>query len=353
MGWTLHPASEFMCFAPDWDALSAAGGDVPFLSSAFVAPLLREFGTGYELLAVHESGHKIDVMALVVSSGRGAWQTFQPSQLPLGAWVMRRVADPGKLLEALLRKLPGFTLNFGITQIDPRLLERPADGASVRTLDYIQTAWIEIEGTFDAYWESRGKNLRQNVAKQRRRLEADGIVPRLDVLTEPAKMADALRDYGALESTGWKAGGGTAIHPDNAQGRFYLAMLQAFCTRGRGRIYRYRFGDKVVAMDLCVENDDTQVVLKTTYDETYRTVSPAFLMRQEALRGLWAEGRIRRVEFYGKLMEWHTRWTDKARALYHLNYYRWGFLPQLHAWVGERRRVTATRGLSTTTNAKQ
>ena len=166
-------------------------------------------------------------------------------------------------------------------------------------------------------------------------------------------MADGLRDYGALESTGWKAGGGTAIHPDNAQGRFYLAMLQAFCTRGLGRIYRYRFGDKVVAVDLCVENSDTQVVLKTTYDETYRTVSPAFLMRQEELRGLWAEGRIRRVEFYGKLMEWHTRWTDKARTLYHLNYYRWGFLPQLHAWVGERRRVTATRGLSTTTNAKQ
>ena len=142
-----------------------------------MAPLLREFGTGHELLAIHESGHKIDVMAIVVSSGRGAWQTFQPSQLPLGAWVMRSGAELGELLEALLRKLPGFTLNFGITQVDPRLLERPADGASVRTLDYIQTAWIAIEGTFDAYWESRGKNLRQNVAKQRRRLEAEGIVP--------------------------------------------------------------------------------------------------------------------------------------------------------------------------------
>jgi CelD/BcsL family acetyltransferase involved in cellulose biosynthesis len=342
MGWTFRAASEFMRCAPDWDALCAAGGDVPFLGSAFMMPLLNEFGTGHELLAIHESARKIDVMALVVSNGRGTWRTFQPSQLPLGAWVMCSSTSPGQLLETLLRSLPGFALNFGITQVDPHLLARPGDDATLRTLDYVQTAWIEIEGSFEGYWQSRGKNLRQNTAKQRRKLEADGIVPALDVLTKPVEIADGLRDYGALESAGWKAGEGTAIHPENAQGRFYLAMLQEFCTRGRGRIYRYRFGNKVVAVDLCVENEDTQVVLKTTYDESYRTLSPAFLMRQDELKGLWAEGRIRHVEFYGKLMDWHTRWTDNARTLYHLNCYRWGFLPQLHAWVAERRQVTAT-----------
>jgi hypothetical protein len=28
------------------------------------------------------------------------------------------------------------------------------------------------------------------------------------------------------------------------------------------------------------------------------------------------------VEFYGPLMEWHTRWTDRARDIYHVNFYR-------------------------------
>jgi hypothetical protein len=29
-----------------------------------------------------------------------------------------------------------------------------------------------------------------------------------------------------------------------------------------------------------------------------------------------------RVEFYGKVIEWRTRWTDKARPLYHVTLFR-------------------------------
>ena len=34
------------------------------------------------------------------------------------------------------------------------------------------------------------------------------------------------------------------------------------------------------------------VILKTTYDESIKTISPAFLMREESFRGLFEEGRI-------------------------------------------------------------
>jgi CelD/BcsL family acetyltransferase involved in cellulose biosynthesis len=204
---------------------------------------------------------------------------------------------------------------------------------------------VEVAGSFESYWEARGKNLRQNMAKQRRKLEADGAAPVLEALRRPEQVAEGVRDYGALESASWKAEGGTAIHPDNAQGRFYRAMLEAFCARGLGCIYRYRFGEKVVAVDLCVESAEVQVILKTTYDSSNRALSPAFLMRQEAFRGVWEAGRIRRIEFFGKVMEWHTRWTDKARTLYHVNCYRWPFLPAVHGWIG-RRRVAAVAGES-------
>ena len=107
---------------------------------------------------------------------------------------------------------------------------------------------------------------------------------------------------------------GTAIHPDNEQGRFYRAMLEAFCSAGAGRIYRYRFGDRVVAIDLCIEGGGALVILKTTYDESIKTISPAFLMREESFRGLFGERRLKRIEFFGKLMEWHTRWTDDIRT---------------------------------------
>jgi CelD/BcsL family acetyltransferase involved in cellulose biosynthesis len=224
----------------------------------------------------------------------------------------------------------------GLTQIDPRLHARPTTTAAIRTDNYIRTSHVEVTGTFDAYWEQRGKNLRQNMRKQRNKLQADGIATRLDCVTDAAGVPQALVDYGRLETTGWKSDAGTAIHPDNAQGRFYRAVLERFCAAGRGRIYRYWFNDTVVAMDLCIDNGPLVVVLKTAYDEAQRQVSPSVLMRQEQFEAWWAEGRYRRIEFYGKTLEWHTRWTALERELYHVTAYRWGWLQQAAKWLVRR-----------------
>ena len=91
---------------------------------------------------------------------------------------------------------------------------------------------------------------------------------------------------------------------------------------GRGRIYRSWFGDKVVAMDLCIHDDEAIVILKTAYDESYKAVSPSTLMHQDEFQQLFVEQKFKRIEFYGKVMEWHTRWTDNARPVYHANVYR-------------------------------
>ena len=343
MRWLLHPASEFDRFVKIWDETNAACQGLPFLRADSVRPLLREFGSGRELIAIGTDDARKSAMGLLAPKGRGLWETFQPSQLPLGAWLVTPGLELEPVLAALLMKLPGFALAIGITQQDPILLPRPTDTPRLQTLDYIQTAWVEVTGSFEDYWNARGKNLRHNMRKQRSKLDADGIRTRLEVLRSPDEVGEALVDYGILESAGWKAAKGTAIHPDNSQGRFYRTMLEAFCEQGAGRIYRYRFGDKVVAVDLCIEADDVLVILKTTYDESNKTLSPAFLMREDAFKPLFSEGRIARVEFYGKLMDWHTRWTDRARTLYHVNYYRWSWLAAVQRAASRLRRQRNAR----------
>ncbi len=78
-------------------------------------------------------------------------------------------------------------------------------------------------------------------------------------------------------------------------------------------------------------------MLKTTYDESYKALSPSSLLREDAFRRIFAEGRVKRIEFYGRVMEWHTRWTDRKRVLYHANYYRWPFLWRLRSLATGRR----------------
>ena len=186
--------------------------------------------------------------------------------------------------------------------------------------------------SFEAYWNARGKNLRTNLRKQRKRLHDDGVPTRLQVSRAAHEMAGAVADYGALESAGWKAKDGTAVAADNAQGRFYRAMLEAFAATGNACVYRYWIGERLAAMDLCIEGGGCIVVLKTAYDESLGAqLSPALLMREEATRDIFESGRFERIEFYGRVMEWHRRWTDEIRVMYHLNAYRWAWLKRLHA----------------------
>lgn len=329
MTWTLHPISRFAEFSGEWDSLVRSRPGTPFLESDFLQPAVDVFGTNeLQLCLKHVSG-QLCAAAIVQPSGKGMWQTFQPSQLPLGAWISEASDDVVASGSELTRKLPGLALGLGITQIDSQMHARPDDGARVRTQDYIQTAWVDIESSFETYWEARGKNLKQNTRKQRNKLDAEGTPTKIECVTTPDDVVKAIEDYGKLESAGWKTADGTAIHPENAQGKFYIKMLEGFCRSGRGHIYRYWFGDKVVAMDLCISDSTTIVILKTTYDESYKAVSPSTLMRQDEFQLLFQEHKFERIEFYGAVMEWHTRWTPNSRSVYHLSHYRWNWVKQL------------------------
>lgn len=315
-----------------WDRLNAERLDLSFLSAYAVNAALGQLGDGSEQLAVATSNAGDTVaLLLLVRQGRLRWATFQPSQLPLGAWVAVQGLQVDELVRSLLRGTTlGPALALSVSQVDPLQAPRSEDGSDNRHTDYISTAWLEIEGSFGEYWAARGKNLRQNLRKQRNKLAADGVTTTLRQWRAPAEMASAIGRYGALESGGWKADRGTAIHPDNAQGRFYTQLMEAAAGRGEALVTEYLFGDRTVAMNFGLVRGGTWVVLKTTYDETIpKALSPASLLREEELQFIFGQGEIRRLEYYGRAMEWHNKLTDRQRTLYHLTGYRWPWIKAL------------------------
>lgn len=332
MKWAHYPIAHLPEWLAAWQNLLMRSGDTPLLAPAFIQSLLEHFGTGQERLVCCGEPRAPIALAILTPRGQFAWETFQPSQAPLGAWLHDPQYSFTQLLPGLLRALPGFPLLVGVTKQDPHLVARPKTepGSGIETLDYIQTVRVSIQGSFEDYWNVRSKNLRQNMKKQRNKLGKENIATRLEALRQPEQMAQAVADFGRLESSSWKAQEGTAVHPDNAQGRFYRAMLEALCREGKGCVYRYYFGERLAAMDLCVEGGGALILLKTSFDETVADgTSPALLMRQEAFRELFETQRLNRVEFYGRVNEGHMRWTDEVRTMYHVNAYRWALLPTI------------------------
>ena len=345
--WQIAPASSFDALAAEWDALNDATFRSPVLHSDFVGALIRHFGDGSERIATMR-GTDGRLRRATVMSRAGAFvcNSFQPSQGAIGLWLQDDGAQglpPAPELSALAAALGSTVAIVGIRQLDPEHVARPSNGASLTTGDYIRTARVTIAGSFDDYWAARGKNLRSNMKKQKNKLDAEGIALRFDCITEPAQVAAAIADYGVLESAGWKAEGGTAVSADNAQGRFYRDVFERFCARGAGRIHRCFYGGRLAAMDLCIAHAGTMVILKTSFDESIKGTSPALLMRHDYFPAIFTDKTFDRVEFYGRVMEWHTKWTDEIRVLYHATAYRWPLVARLDAMRRARKAESAAK----------
>lgn len=341
LAWRQLPARALLDDASlqrDWDALNDGGAAIPVLTAAFLGAALATLATGDERLLLGARDGRPAAMLVVAPDGPLRWQTFQPSQLPLGALAVARGEDLAQLGASLLRGVLSPALVCSFTQLDPLAVGAQREHPCALHDEYIRTAWLDIRGEFDAYWAGRGKNLRQNMRKQRNRLAADGTAVAMRVWREAEQMAPALARYGELESRGWKAAGGTAIHADNAQGRFYRTLFEAHARRGRAVIYEYLFDSRTVAMNLCVHHAGTLVILKTTYDESVKPLSPAFMLHEDQLRAVYASGEFHRIEYYGRMMDWHSRWTECSRVLTHATVYRWPWLKRLAA---RRRRPAA------------
>jgi hypothetical protein len=332
MAWEHSPALQhFERLRSDWDRLNQASHDHLLLDSRFVGPALRCFGDDDVLLAVDADSQS---MALVRRTGPGIWETFQPSQAPLGLMVVAKSAEPRNALSGLLSSLPGLALQLGVLQQDPEysvfgLLADP----QLERLDYIRTPNLPLRGTYDDYWNSRSGNLRHNISRQLKRLAEKGRQLELVVRKAPGEMADAIREYGRLESAGWKGQEGTAVSEDNSQGRFYREVFEGFAETGQAWVYQLVLDGAVIASDLCLVHNGMMVVLKTAYDESIPQTSPALLMRQKIICQLYEENTVRVVEFYGRVLDWHLKWTDQVRTMYHINCFRNRVMAELRGAV--------------------
>ena len=334
MKWSYRPAREnFEAASGDWDALNRSQHDHILLDSGFVAPLLRYFGNGRVLLGVSANATRPG-MALVVRKALGIWETFQPSQAPLGMFVAASREEPAEYFPEMLKGLPAPAMQLAVLQQDPDFAPlSPALACDkIEPLDFVETARVRVQGSFKDFWATRSSDLRKNIMRRLRRLEERDRNLELSTITEPGDVAEAIRAYGRMESQGWKGRAGTAITEDNDQAHFYRDVMEHFCARGEGRIYQVRLDGQLIGSELFIGRNGMLVGLKTTFDEDLREISPGFLMKYLILQQVFTEGKFSNIEFYGRVKDWHSKWATHIRPMFHFNYFR-------YAWVRTMREM--------------
>src|SRR6516225_2752012 len=212
-----------------WDAINGDCGNHILLDSEFWHCLIKYFGSANTVLAFTEKKNG-RAAALIERGAYGFWQTFQPCQAPIGPILFDKSASLHwhEHIRDLMADLPGYALGFAATQQDPDFtcFGSINGAAAIEAINYIQTPRLSVRGKYEDYWNQRSKNLTHNLSRQRRRLKEQGRVLDLVIERNPETVVDAVREYGLLESTGWKGDEGSAVAADNVQGRFYHDVLE-------------------------------------------------------------------------------------------------------------------------------
>src|SRR5690606_11595950 len=126
-----------------------------------------------------------------------------------------------QVLESLIRSLTSYCMVFDVPYQDaPFSLLQDAEIGNLQRTGLGTTISVSCDGGFESYWSARPRDLRQNVRRYLKRAEQEQGAVRFVVHKRPDEIASAVERFGVLESAGWKGAKGTALHPDNEQGRF-------------------------------------------------------------------------------------------------------------------------------------
>lgn len=341
--WSVHKLDGTLGgFAAQWDQLNAREfGSHPLLDSRFVNGLLEHFSQGQEWVAVCLANDQATAMCIVTPRRAGVWQTFVPSQAQIAPALVK---DAG-LARRLVAKLPGAVGVLDLLCQDPAL-STPATGPWYHSSckPHALTISIPLRGGFENYWATRAKKLASNLRRYERRAAADFSEVRFSQIKSAAEMSAAVARYAALESSGWKGAQGTALTPDNEQGRFYTELLESYAARGGADVFELWFDQVLVASRLVIRGGNTVVLLKTTYAEPFAKHAPGRLLLKRAIEQMFGDYAEQTLEFYTDADHELLAWAAQSRIIGHVSLYRNVVAAMAYHLLHLKQNVRARRG---------
>jgi CelD/BcsL family acetyltransferase involved in cellulose biosynthesis len=322
-----HSLGEFRA---TWDALNTRYyNGHPFNDSRFVEPLLNYFGTGRERLFIHHNGTEIDGLMILVPGKPGVWHLFMPAQLQAAPLSIPHA----NLIDDVFRAMPRSVQMLELLNQDPEFAPTGLfDGKPNRIfLPHALTMNVALEGDFEAYWAGRSRKVVQNLRRYERSAVKEFGGNRLLVIDQPSEISSAVSRYASLESKGWKGKEGTALHPENEQGQFYLELMREFSYTGQARVAEFWMGNHLTASRLMISGGGIEVMLKTTYDETLSQVAPGRLLLKQFLQHAFSEKTRSKVEFYTNATQDQLAWATGQRVISHISVFRFAWQARLYA----------------------
>ncbi|WP_242335836.1 GNAT family N-acetyltransferase [Anaeromyxobacter sp. SG66] len=351
----LQGRAAFEALRDEWNGLLARGPvDVPFARHEWISAWLDAFAPDAPLrvlVARTRAGRAAGMAPLLLQRERGVTRLVAPANdhSCRVEWVLGEDA-PGAVAALwghlrdrirwdvlVLRDVP----REGPTSV---LLEAAAraDRHLAGRWESLRTPYVELSEK--GAEERTSAKFRANLRRRARRLGELGAVALTRV--DGAEGLDvALAEFFALEASGWKGQGGTAIALAQPLVQFYARIARDAAQRGALAVRALTLDGRAIAVHLGVVHRGVYYLPKTAYDERLGQVSPGQLLQREVLAECEARG-LSRFDFLGPDMEWKRDWAPAHAPHDWLYVYRPSFAGRAMHTLKHRVRPAVKEALS-------
>lgn len=343
----IESLDRFQALAPAWAALARESGQTsPFLSHEWFTCCWRASGSSrrLETLVVEDATDPVGLVPL--ARWRGALHRvpvrfvgmLNAPDTPFVDWLT--VGQPEPIVEAVLDELVR-SQDWDVLELSGlpsesrtlKALEACLAGRfRVHRLPTIRSPFVDVTGTWEAYWRATSQRFKKTVRSVRNRLVKVGEV-RVEEHREIRGDSPILEEVFDVSRRSWKAAESLAIANMPGMAGFFRELTDHASRSGWLRLWLLRLDGRAVATEYQLESAGRVHALRADFDASLPSdLSPGTHLSEEILRTLFERPAVHEYDMGPGDNSYKLRWASSAHESARLFVFRPGVVGAgLHA----------------------
>jgi len=207
------------------------------------------------------------------------------------------------------------------------LYEVELDSALVKTLPNIarecrivtvfkkvsSSPFLSIHTDWESFLKSKSKHFREEQKRKANKMRRAGRVDFVKV-SNPDQIHEVMRDILSVERNSWKEKEGSSFTAGPGLQGFYSDVAETFARKHCLCTYLVYFNSVPVAHLFGIAYENRYYALKTSYDESYKELSPGVFLFTSALQDIFGCG-LKEFDFLGVESRWKNELASGTRDL--------------------------------------
>jgi CelD/BcsL family acetyltransferase involved in cellulose biosynthesis len=247
-----------------------------------IFPISEYYNTHSDILLKNISEELVKILITSIYRLDYRWDIFR----------MRRFVEDSIIIDHIESYLKKASIKYEIRRTEPSF-------------------FITLASDYSEYLKKRSGKFRNYLRRMEKKLNAIGHVE-ISKLNNYDSISDAYKQLLYVEEKSWKHKHGTAISSIKKQEDFYRELCEEAIKRGWLHLIFLYLNNEPIAYNIGLIKDKKYLYLKTSFDEDFRKLGPATLLRAKLIEELIING-VKYFDFPGEPYEWERQWTDELQ----------------------------------------